>query len=105
MADRRPLVTGEGVHDDHVAGPELRHEHLVDIGLDRFAFDRAVEHHRGRNPIEAQARHEGGRPPVMGWTPPDGIDVPRQRCLGAAESSTMINYLPDAFADSTDSTS
>jgi hypothetical protein len=32
-------MAGELVHDDHVAGPELRHEHLVDIGLEGMPVD------------------------------------------------------------------
>ena len=37
---RRSLVAGEVVHDDEVAGPEFRHEHLVDIGLEGVPVDR-----------------------------------------------------------------
>ncbi len=59
---------------------ELGHEHLIDIGLEGLAVDRAVEDHRGDEAGEAQPSHEGRRLPVMGWTPPDGIDVPEWWC-------------------------
>ena len=52
-ADCWPLVAAEVVHDDHIARRQLRHEHLVDISLEGIAVDRAVEDHRGRDPVEA----------------------------------------------------
>ena len=63
-ADCWPLVAAEVVHDDHIARLQLRHEHLIDICLEGIAVDRAVEDHRGRNPVEAEAGHEGGRLPM-----------------------------------------
>ena len=57
-------MAAEVVHDDHIAWLQLRHEHLVDIGLEGIAVDRAVEDHRGGDPVEAQAGHEGGRLPM-----------------------------------------
>jgi hypothetical protein len=79
-ADVRPLMAAEVVHHDHVAGRELGHEHLVHISLERVAVDRTVENHGRDDAGEAQARHEGSGLPVMGWTPPDGIDVPKWWC-------------------------
>ena len=58
------LAAAEVVHEDHIAWLQLRHEHLVDIGLERTPIHWAVEHHRGRDPVPAQAGHEGGRLPV-----------------------------------------
>lgn len=43
-------------------GLELGHQHLVDIGLERIAVDRPVEHHGRHHAGEAQACDESGRP-------------------------------------------
>ena len=61
-ADGWSLVAGEVVHHDHVAGRELGHEHLVDIGLEGVAVDRTVEDH-GRD----DARRGAG-PPRRWWS-------------------------------------
>jgi hypothetical protein len=42
-ADRVALVAGEVVHDHDVARNERRHQNLIDIGVEAFAVDRAVE--------------------------------------------------------------
>ena len=64
FADVSSLVAGQIVHDDDVAGPEFGDEHLADIGSERIAVDRAVEHHRGDHAGIAQARDEGGGFPM-----------------------------------------
>ncbi len=66
MPDRRSFVAAEIVQDHDVAGPKFRHEHLVDMGLERFLIARAVEKERCRDPVEAQVRHESGCLPLMG---------------------------------------
>jgi hypothetical protein len=45
--------------------------------LEGGAIDGAVENHRRDHAARGQAGDERRRFPVMGWTPPDGIDVPR----------------------------
>lgn len=55
------LVAGQIVHDDNVAAPEVRHEHLVDIGLEPVAVDRAIEHHRRDHAGHAQTCDQRGR--------------------------------------------
>lgn len=37
-------MAGEVVHDDDVAGPQFRDEHLGDIGLEGVPIDGAIEH-------------------------------------------------------------
>ena len=37
LAHLRPLVAGQIVHDDDVAWPQVRHEDLLDIGLEGVA--------------------------------------------------------------------
>jgi hypothetical protein len=48
----------------HVAGPELRHEHLVDIGLAGMPVDWTIKHHGTCDPVVSQPRHEGIGLPV-----------------------------------------
>ena len=43
LADRGALVRAEIVHDDDVAGPERRHQDLLDVEPEALAVDRAVE--------------------------------------------------------------
>ena len=57
-------MAGEIVHDDDVAWPELGDEHLLDVGLEGVAVDRAVEHQGRDNAVEAQAGDEGRGLPV-----------------------------------------
>lgn len=55
----RPLMALQVVHDDDVAGREVGHEDLVDVGLEGVAVDRAVEHEGSDHPGQAQARDKG----------------------------------------------
>lgn len=73
-------MAGQVVHDDQVAGFQIRNEDLTDIGLEGGAVDRAIENVGRSETLEAQAGNQGRGLPVMGWTPPDGIDVPRWWC-------------------------
>ena len=57
-------VAAEVVHDDDVAGPDLRNEYLIDVGLEGRAVDRPVEHHWRDHAGVAQGSDEGGRLPV-----------------------------------------
>ena len=65
--DRRPnrglLVHGEVVEHDDVAGPQGRDQDLVDIRAERVRIDRAVEHARGGEPLQAQRRDHRVRLP------------------------------------------
>lgn len=54
----------EIVHDDHVARPEGRHEHLLDVGQEAAAVDRAIDHARRLDPVPAQGCQEGERAPA-----------------------------------------
>jgi hypothetical protein len=55
MALRKILLAPTGasthVHDDDVAGPERRHEELLDIGFEAFAVDRPIQDARGIDPV------------------------------------------------------
>ena len=50
----------EVVHDDHVSGAQLRHEHLGDIGFEPVAVGRPVQHHRRDHTSHPQARDQRG---------------------------------------------
>ena len=67
----------ESVEHDDIAGPESRGEHLLDVDPEGFAIHRPIEQPGRAEPGKAQASDKGHGLPVMGWTPPDGIDVPR----------------------------
>ena len=56
------------------------HQGVGDIGPEALAVGGPVEQGRGRHPAGAQDGRDGGRLPMMGWTPPDGIDVPEWWC-------------------------
>jgi hypothetical protein len=70
FANTLDFVGAEVVHDHQVAGTERRRQSLLDPRTKAFAVDRAIEHARRGDPIMAQRGEEGGRLPVMGWTPP-----------------------------------
>ena len=55
-----PLVAGEVVHDDHIAGAQLGHQDLCDIGFEPVAVDRSVQHHRRNHAGHAQASDQRG---------------------------------------------
>jgi len=75
------LVACEVVEDDDVAFGEGRPENLLDVEGEELAVDRAVDDPGCVDAIASQGGDEGERLPMMGWTPPDGIDVPRWWCL------------------------
>ena len=64
LADGRPFVTAQIVHDDDVAGRECRHEELLHIVFEALAVDRLVEHARGVDPVTAERREEGHCAPM-----------------------------------------
>jgi hypothetical protein len=57
-------VAGEAVHDDGVAGAQLRDEHLGQIGLEGIAVDRPVEDPRRDEAAQGQRADEGRRLPM-----------------------------------------
>lgn len=80
LAHLRPFVAGEIVHDHDVALRQFGDEHLADIGLEGVAVDRTIDDEGRDEAPERERADEGRRFPMMGWTPPDGIDVPEWRC-------------------------
>ena len=80
LAHAGDLVRAEIVQDHQIARPQGRHQDLLDERQERGAIDRAVEHAGRADAITAQGRDDGGGLPVMGWTPPDGINVPGWCC-------------------------
>jgi hypothetical protein len=57
-ANAGPLVTGEIVHDDDVAGRQRGNQNLIDISLKPSTVDGAVEHHGRGRPAAAQPADE-----------------------------------------------
>ena len=55
------------VHDHHVAGRELGHQDVLDIGAEGGAIHRAVEDHRRGEAGEPQPGGEGGGLPMAVW--------------------------------------
>lgn len=60
----RLLVHREVIKDDHVAGPERRHEHLLDVGEKAGIVDRAIEDRWRVEAVDTQRGHHGVRLPV-----------------------------------------
>ncbi len=52
------------VHDDDVAGPQGRHQHLLDVGLEADPVHRPVQDHRRGHAIDTQRRGERRGLPV-----------------------------------------
>lgn len=48
------------VHDHDIAGPQIGHEDLGDIGFEPVAIDRAVEYHRRDHASHTQSGHQRG---------------------------------------------
>ena len=63
-ADGLALVAAEVVEDDEVAGPERRHQVLLDLGLEGALVDRPVEHARCAQPVPTQASQQGQSAPA-----------------------------------------
>jgi hypothetical protein len=83
-ADLRLFVDGEIVEYDDIAGPERRHEHLVDVGEKRGIVDRAIEDGRRREALQAQARDHRTRLPV-----------PARRVIAEAQAARAPAIPPD----------
>lgn len=81
MASGKPgAVHLQGVEDDGVTGLERGHKRVGDVGPEACAVGGAVEQGSGAQAIAAQGGGDRGGLVVMGWTPPDGIDVPGWWC-------------------------
>src|SRR5213075_740728 len=59
-----PFVAAEIVDDHDISGLEGGHEHLLDIGKEALAIDRAVDDARRIDPVGAQCGEEGERAPT-----------------------------------------
>jgi hypothetical protein len=55
------------VHDDRIAGPKRRGEALFDIGCERLAMHRAIQHQGRLDATQAERADEGRRHPVAVW--------------------------------------
>src|SRR3954463_2627761 len=55
-----PLVAGQVVQDHDIAQPQGGHEDLLNIGLERRAVDRPIEHEGRHKAARAQPGHKGG---------------------------------------------
>ena len=64
MPDGFALVGAQVVDDDNIAGPQSRHEDLLDMALEGQAIDRSVDHARSGQPVAAQSCEEGAGLPV-----------------------------------------
>ncbi len=62
----RGLMGGQVVPYDHVAGVQLRHQHLLDIRLERRGVGRPREHQGGTYPVQTQRGDHGQRFPRAG---------------------------------------
>lgn len=64
LANGRPLMAAEIIHDDDIACGQCRHKALLDIGGENIAVHGTVDHLRGIDPIMAQRGNEGHRFPM-----------------------------------------
>lgn len=68
LLNRRPdfglLVGGEIIEYHHIARTERGHEHLLDVGEERRAINRAIKHRRGRQLRGAERRDDRVRLPM-----------------------------------------
>ena len=63
-SDCRALVTAEIIHDDDVAAVQGRHQEVLDVGQERAAIDRAIEHAGCVDAVGAQRREKSERSPA-----------------------------------------
>lgn len=59
LADGLAFVAAQIVEHDDIAGRQRREQGLLDIGPERFAIDRLVEHDRSGDPVVAECCDEG----------------------------------------------
>lgn len=52
-------MRAEIVHDDDVAGFQLRHQHLLDIDAEAFVIDRTIENEGGADTIDPECGGKG----------------------------------------------
>ena len=71
------LVAAEIVEDDDVTLGQRWGENLLGIKRKELAVDRAIDDERRIDAVVSERADEGQGLPMMGWTPPDGINVPR----------------------------
>ena len=64
MANGLAFMAAQVVENDDIARCQRREQRLLDIGLERFAVDRLVEHDWGGDPVVPQGCDEGQRAPA-----------------------------------------
>jgi hypothetical protein len=69
-------VSLQVVEDHGVAGPQHRDEAVGDVVAKALAIGGAIREVEGAQAGGAQSGGDSSRLIMMGWTPPDGIDVP-----------------------------
>src|SRR5690606_33605580 len=83
-ADSLALVRAEIVHDDDVAGFQRRHQGLLDVGPEGLPIDRPIDEAGRLDPVDAQRREEGQRPPMaMRHLAPEALAARRPAPEGA----------------------
>lgn len=85
LAHPGDLVSVEIVEDDGVAGLEHRGQSVGDVGSEPHTVRRSVEDGLGDQSRGPQGGSDCVGLVVMGWTPPDGIDVPEWWCCEPPE--------------------
>lgn len=68
------------VEDDGVPGSQHRDEVVGDVAAEAGAIGGAIDETERAQAGGTQSGGDGGRFVMMGWTPPDGIDVPGWWC-------------------------
>src|SRR3954447_7064534 len=84
LPDAIHLVRRKIVHDNDLATGQRRDQHLLDVGDEHLAIDRAAEHTGSGQPIRAEARDERG-----------GIAVPVWRGVHEAMTRAAAAVKPD----------
>ena len=82
-SDSVALVGAEIVHDDNVAGLERWHQHLLDIGTEALAVDRAVDDAGRSDPVVPECSEEGHGPPMAVRDLSPEWDAPSPPAMGA----------------------
>jgi hypothetical protein len=94
LAHAWAFVAGQVVHDDDVATPQFRDQHLGHLGLEGVAVDRPIEHPGGDEAAHGQSADEGrGLPVAVGDADPQ--PCPTQATPMATRHVGRSPYLVD----------